>query len=204
MPPKFLFTREKMVATAIELCREKGESGLTARALADRLGCSVKPIFGLFQSMDEVKAAVLAEAGRLYRVRIGAAIAAKSDPPYKAAGLAYIRFADEERELFRLLFMRDRTDERFPAGEGEETAMLLALIQKTTGLSKEAAYRFHLETWIYVHGIATMIATGYLHWEAAFISQALTDCYLGLKQRFLEEEANGGSHSNGKTNQTLS
>ena len=33
-------------------------------------------------------------------------------PPYKASGMAYIRFAKEEKELFKLLFMRDRSDRK--------------------------------------------------------------------------------------------
>ena len=42
----------------------------------------------------------------------------------------------------------------------------------------------HLETWLYVHGIATMIATNYLEWDSEFVSNALTDCYTGLLHRF--------------------
>lgn len=204
MPPKFLFTREKMVETALNLVRKNGAGGLTARALAAELGCSVKPIFGIFQNMEEVKSAVLEEAGRLYRTRLNEEIAASREPPYKAAGLAYIRYADEEKELFKLLFMRDRTGESNIGDETEETRMLLKLIQKTTGFGEEAAYRFHLETWIYVHGIATMIATGYLCWDAAFISEALSDCYWGLKQRLGEGKTEHGGHTNGKADQTVS
>ena len=41
-----------------------------------------------------------------------------------------------------------------------------------------------MEMWIYVHGIATMIATAYLEWDLDFISAALTDAYQGLRLRF--------------------
>ena len=58
------------------------------------------------------------------------------------------------------------------------------MIQQSTGLSYEKAYIFHLEMWIYVHGIATMIATAYLDWEWDAISAMLTDVYEGLKHRF--------------------
>ena len=52
MPPKFRFTREEIVAAALAVTRRSGISGLTARSLAAELGCSVKPIFGLFKSME--------------------------------------------------------------------------------------------------------------------------------------------------------
>ena len=41
--------------------------------------------------------------------------------------------------------------------------------------------------WLYVHGIAAMIATSYLNWDDAFISGALTDAYVGLKYRYSEK-----------------
>lgn len=193
MPPKFRFTREEMIYAAVDIVRESGADALTARALAAKLGCSAKPIFGLFQNMEEVRAAVIEEANRLYQDRLKKAVVEKEYPPYKATGMAYIRFAKEETELFKLLYMRDRSREAPPPTEAEELDGLLSLVQKATGLSREDAFRFHLETWIYVHGIATMIATGYLDWDPAFVSDAVTDCYLGLKYRFCGEEKRNGS-----------
>ena len=59
MPPKFLFTRDQIIEAALRITRRGGLSALTARSLAAELGCSVKPIFGLFRSMEEVQQAVL-------------------------------------------------------------------------------------------------------------------------------------------------
>ena len=52
MPPKFRYTREEMIAAALELVRQGGKDALTARALGAKLGCSAKPIFGLFRNME--------------------------------------------------------------------------------------------------------------------------------------------------------
>ena len=46
------------------------------------------------------------------------------------------------------------------------------------------AYFFHLEMWVYVHGIAAMIATDYLDWDEELISRMLTDAYEGMKERY--------------------
>lgn len=186
MPPKAKFTREDMISAAFELVREQGMEALTARALAARLGTSPKPIFGLFSSMEELQEAVIQRAQALFSERIGREMAEGRFPPYKTSGMAYIRFAQEERALFRLLYMRDRSGEP-PMGEDPNTALMIRLIQKGTGLSREDAWLLHLETWIFVHGIATMIATSYLEWEEEFVSRALTDLYEGLKTRFRKE-----------------
>lgn len=193
MPPRGLFTKEEIIAAALDLVRTEGSAALTARGLAARLGCSVKPIFGLFSGMEQVRRETIAAGYRLYLERLAQAMQTAEYPAYKASGMGYIRFAREERELFHLLFMRDRTGED-PAA-GPETEALITLIQKNTGLSHERAYRLHLESWVFVHGIATMIATGYLNWEPDFISKVVSDCYFGLRDRLLEEEAYGCDHN---------
>ena len=189
MPPKCRFTREEIIQAALDLTAEKGVGALTARGLAQRLGSSAKPIFGLFANMEEVQQEVVKAANLRYQEYLRQDMSAGRYPPYKASGMAYIRFAREQKELFKLLFMRDRTHEEKAAGD--ELEALLGLIQKNMGLSLDDAYRFHLEMWIYVHGIATMIATAYLEWDMDFISAALTDAYQGLRLRFLPKETEG-------------
>ena len=66
--------------------------------------------------------------------------------------------------------------------------VIIPVIMKNTGLSRERAELFHLELWIFVHGIASMIATSYLDWEAETVSDVLTDAYMGLKTRFCATE----------------
>ena len=106
---------------------------------------------------------------------------------YRGMGRAYIRFAKEEPHLFKLLFMRDRSGEKIEENR-EELRPLIDLIKANLGISEDDAYMFHLEMWIYVHGIATMAATSYLDWGDEFVSSVLTDAYTGLKYRFSEPE----------------
>lgn len=183
MPPKFKFTKDEITNAALNVTRRNGLSGMTARALAAELGCSVKPIFGLFKNMEEVQQAVFTSAYNLYQNYLKEDMSKGIYPPYKASGMAYIRFAKEERELFKLLFMRDRSHERIEENK-EEMRPQLELIKQNIGLNEENAYLFHLEMWLYVHGIATMIATSYLDWEDEFVSKVLTDAYIGLKYRY--------------------
>ncbi len=185
MPPKFKFTREEIVKSAVDIVREGGLSHLTARSLGARLGSSPKPIFGLFENMKEVEGEVISSANALYNSYIEEALTSGKYPPYKASGIAYIEFAKNEAELFKLLFMRDRRGENIEENR-EEIRPILGIIMKNLGISEDEAYLLHLELWLYVHGIATMIATSYLDWDTDFISRSLTDVYNGLKQRYTE------------------
>lgn len=193
MPPKSRFTEEQIVSCALEIARAEGMGGVTARAVAGRLGASTKVIFGMFPDMPSLRARVMDAADALYQQRIAREMAAGEYPPYKASGMAYIRFARDEKALFRALFMRDRAREDIRAREGD-LAPFVGIIRDTFGVSDETALRVHLEMWVYVHGIAVMIVTGYLDWDMETVSAMLTDMYQGVVARFAR---NGGENSNG-------
>lgn len=187
MPPKCKFTRQEVVQAALDMTRESGINSVTARALGDWLGSSSRPIFSLFQSMQEVQQEVIQAADTLYQEYLRQDMESGKYPVYKASGMAYIRFAREEKELFKLLFMRDRSGEQISGGS--ELSEIIQIVQRNTGLSEQDATMLHLEMWVYVHGIATMIATSYLEWNWETISRMLTDGYEGIKGRFCGKEA---------------
>jgi hypothetical protein len=138
--------------------------------------------------MDELQGEVIKAANDVYQDFIMKEMSSGKYPPYKASGMAYIRFAKEERELFKLLFMRDRSHED-AYDNTDEADQLIGIIRKNTGLSEKSARMLHLEMWIYVHGIATMLVTNYLDWDWDFISELLTDGYEGIKYRYIAKEA---------------
>lgn len=192
MPPKFKYKREDIIEAAFNLTKKCGISTVTARNLAAELGASTKPIFGFFLNMEEVHREVFDCASRLYHQYLQEDMNDGIYPPYKASGMAYIRFAKEEPELFKWLFMRDRANEGIDESK-DEIRPQLDMIKKNLGLSEEDATLFHMEMWIYVHGIATMCATKYLQWNMEFVSNILSDAYEGLKNRFLKETGHEGN-----------
>lgn len=180
MPPKPKFTKEEVVSAALEIVREQGAEALTARELGARLGSSARPIFTLFGSMEEVKAGVLHRGYALFMEYRRRELETGKYPAYKAIGMAYIRMAAEEKKLFQLLFMRDRSgEERMDHDPG-----VMEVVEQQTGLSGHRAAVFQTEMWVAVHGIATMLATSYLEWDFEQISRMITDLYEGLKGRY--------------------
>ena len=184
MPRKPVSDKETIISAAVEIVRTQGYSALNARALASRLGCSTQPIFSNFRSMEELTQGVLLRALEIYNGFVKSVLeSGRYETPYKANGMAYIRFAMEEPNLFSLLFMRDRRDGKTSVEESTFND-ILPLIMKTTGLTQEQATLFHLEMWTVVHGIASMAATGYLSLDESLASEVLTDAYQGLIHRF--------------------
>ena len=183
MPPKVKVTRETIVKTALDVVRGGGEAALNARLIAALLGCSTQPIFSNFENMDMLKEAITEAAAGMYNGYQEKEVKAGKYPAYKASGMAYIRFAKEEKELFKLLFMCDRAGNVIPEDDELKNRME-KIVQQNTGLGAEESQLFHLEMWAFVHGIAAMFATGYVGLEWELVSKMLTDAYQGLKKQY--------------------
>ena len=181
MPPKVKVTKATILEAAVEIVRREGAQALNARTVAARLGCSTQPVFTNFESMDALRLAVIAQAQCLCDQFRQQEVARGEYPEYKANGMAYIRFAKEERELFRLLYMRDRTGETI---SDVVDPPMEALVQEKVGMDMENARLFHLEMWAYVHGIAAMFATGFCAPDWELVSKMLSDAYQGLKKQY--------------------
>lgn len=186
MPPKLRITREDIINTALEIVRNDGEEALNARSIASKLACSTQPVFSNFSCMNELRLAVIGRAEEIFNERMNAEISAGRYVAYKASGMAYIKFAMEEKELFKLLYMRDRSDEEMHA-EDSLLDRMSGMVTDNTGLQGDKSLLFHLEIWTAVHGIASMVATGYLKLELDLISSMITDIYQGLKLRYERE-----------------
>ena len=184
MPPKQKVAKEDILNAALTLTRQNGFDAVNARAIAALLHCSTQPVFSNYASMEALKSDVLAYAYELYHKRTNDAMSQGRYPPYKASGMAYIQFARDERELFQLLFMCRRSRKESEAADAFWDE-IVQLVSSSTRLDTQSASRLHLEMWIFVHGIAAMIATSYLEFDEELISSMLSDAYLGLKARYL-------------------
>lgn len=194
MPPKIKVTKENIIETALMLVRSSGEASVNARSVAVALNCSTQPVFSNFESMEVLQKAVIKAAYDKYYAYLRAEAESGKYPEYKSYGMAYVRFAMEEKELFKLLFMRDRSREDMsPTGDFDEA---VEMIMKYNDVTRDKAMLMHLECWSCVHGIATMIATSFLTLDLELVSNIITDIYQGIRQRHLSEENKNDCNKN--------
>ena len=187
MPPKTKITKKDIINTSVDLVRSNGKDSINARSIASALNCSTQPIFSNFSSMEELDEAIIKASYEIYISFIKNEVASGKYPKYKSFGMAYIRFAKEEKELFKLLYMRTRKEDDYNE-DSELFDQRTALVEESTGLAKENTSLCHLEMWAYVHGIATMFATGFLSLDWEIVSKTITDVYQGLKKQYGIEE----------------
>lgn len=187
MPPKVKITKEQLIQAGLQFIKEEGHELLHARSLAKKLNISTQPIFRLFSNMESLKEAIRKQALVVYHSYIDEGLEEKL--PFKGTGKKYIQFAKDEPRLFRFLFMDSLHQDyhHVHIEEQERNEELVALIASTAHISMEEARLFQLEIWIFVHGIATMIATQTVQFDDEIISIMLTNVFKGLKQEATHE-----------------
>ena len=182
MPPKAKFSKNEIIEAALHIVRTDGFQALTARALGAKLGSSARPIFTVFESMEEVQQAVIEAAKDCYAEYVEQGLA--MEQAFKGVGTQYIRFAANEPKLFQLLFMTEQ--ETIPSLSGvlpvieQNYEDILLSVQKDYGIGKEAAQRLYEHLWIYSHGIAALCATKVCRFTDAQIEEMLKEVCISL------------------------
>lgn len=189
MPPKAKFTRGQVIATALAIVQECGESALTARELGAKLNSSARPIFTLFSGMEEVVQETARAARDLYNTQY-IAEGLKEELAFRGVGRAYLRFAQEQPQLFRMLFMgknHANLGSVLPQLD-ENYAAILASITSAYGVSERAADGIYRHLWVYTHGIAALYVTGTCTFTEEETNAMLTDVFLALLYQAKREE----------------
>ncbi len=176
MPPKPKFTKEEIVAAALELVSQKGVEALTARELGEALGSSARPIFTVFRNMEELQEAVRAAAMR--RFESYAERTLPDMPLFKQVGMQMVLFGAQEPKLYQLLFMRENRsavsfDDVF--GElGETATICVETIRRDYDLSEADARRLFENVWIYTFGVGALCATRVCHFSVEKLGEMLS------------------------------
>ena len=174
MAPKNKFTKEELVAAALQVVRTKGIEGLTAKTMADELGTSTQPVFTAFGSMEIVRQEVYAAAVRMYDSYVDAGL--KEKIPFFGVGMQYIRFAQQEPELYRFLFLTRAQDQEYSVMKSMRH--LRELVRPTLvnvyHITAEEADLYFRDLWFVVHSLSTLIVTGDCPYSDREIGQILT------------------------------
>lgn len=182
MPPKAKFTRDEIVQAGLNIVRENGMEALSARALGVALGSSARPVFTVFQSMEEVQGEVLEAARSRYDEYVRRGL--EQEPAFKGVGTQYILFAIQEPKLFQLLFMTEQKQSPSVVNVlpmiDDNYGDILRSVQNGYQLSEEQAKQMYRHLWIYTHGIAALCATNMCVFSAEEISGLMTQVFRGV------------------------
>lgn len=173
MPPVRKYSKEDIVNISYEIVKKEGLEGLNARKIASKLNSSVQPIFHNFKNMEEVEILVKEKIFKEYKTIISEAT--DKEKPYLAKGMAYIKFAKDYPEFFKILFMNNEklTPEKFLERDEESSKNVLESGIKVFDLSTKERKEVYLKSWIFAHGIACLVITKTIKYDEKRLKETL-------------------------------
>lgn len=180
MAKALALTKENIVLSAVKLINEEGYSALNARSLAKKIGISTKPLYRIYQNMDEIKNDVIEEIYREYDEFINSKIDSKK--ALLTLCISYVEFANSYKNLFCSLFLsnnlkwnkiEDVLDEKW------NQSTIINMVNKH-GYTFEEAKELFLRMWLYSNGLATLIATNEIDIDEDTITVKLVKAYKSL------------------------
>ena len=162
MPAVKKISKEAAIDAAVEVLRKEGFSAVNARSVAKELGCSTQPLYCSFGNMEELKAALTERAIQMHtrRVRESLRTHEGNDSRYSSYGMGFVKFAAEEKQLFRWLYLEGRQTGPYRSDVLE--AEVIRTIVDEFGYSEETAREFHRDMTYYSYGLAILANTGHL------------------------------------------
>ena len=162
MPAVKKISKDRIIDAAIQVLRDGGFSAVNARSVARKLGCSTQPIYLSFQNMDELKAALTERAIGMHTQRVRASLRAHegNDSRYSSYGMGFVKFAAEEKQLFRWLYLEG--EQLGPYQNDVLLPEVIDVIVEEFGYNEEVARRFHQDMIYYSYGLAILANTDHL------------------------------------------
>lgn len=193
MTQRAFFTKEAIIEAAFTVTREQGWESVTARNIAKRLGSSTMPIYSSMRSMDEIQAEV---RGRAEQLLLDFQSRDYGDDNPMNMAMGYVTFARDERHLFRFLF--DFKGKRPAAREDSGSAVPLdqVIAAGPVHLADQVPTAMRdpriLKSWIFTHGLASMVSAGVLDLPDEKIRSLLLEsgaAFFGFEE--MKEKENG-------------
>lgn len=156
--PKQRITKETVVDAAFEIARASGMEQVLVKNIAEKIGCSVQPIYSYCRNMDGLRQEVVAKTTAFIRAFV--ATHGEGDDPFAKTGRAYLQLAREEPNLFKIFILHPRKgvaslEDLYRSETDPDMAKRIAAGR---GLTLAQARQLHLQMLIYTVGMGTIFA----------------------------------------------
>ena len=172
MPAAKKVSKDEIIDAAVDVLRDGGFSAINARSVAKKLGCSTQPIYFSFKNMEELKAALTERAVRMHtrHVRDLLRIHEGNDSRYSSYGMGFVKFAAEEKQLFRWLYLEGV--QSGPYQNDVLTPEIIDVITDEFGYTADTARLFHRDMIYFTYGLAILANTDHLNLTESELREA--------------------------------
>ncbi|MGO5435291.1 TetR/AcrR family transcriptional regulator [Enterococcus cecorum] len=182
-----VYTKDQILKAAHEVVLESGFEKFTARNVAKKMGISTQPIYLEFKNMEDLKRTLLQKIQTdLTRKFMSQPI---TGDLIVDAPVHYIEFALKKPKLFKALFVDPKGGGPIMYEYSVEFYKELSKQSRRFGkLPKEDYELLHLETWVVVNGLITMLLAGIITLTREelieLVQQLIEDISEGKKFKF--------------------
>lgn len=156
--PKQRITKEMVVSAAFDIARSSGMEKVLVKNIADKIGCSVQPIYSYCKNMDGLRQDVADKVRHFIQQYMADHI--DKNNLFASTGKAYLQLAKEEPNLFKIFILHKRTGITSLSDlyEKEANPKAAQAIADEWGVSISKARELHLNMLIYTIGIGTIFS----------------------------------------------
>lgn len=175
-----LIDKKIITNTALLMVKKDGWDSINARSLAKELGVSTKPLYRIYNNMDEIKKDLYDAIYKIYDEFITKRVDNKN--ALVTLCVAYIEFAKENKNLFNCLFLSNNLNWKSiddVLNEKWNQSTIINLVNKH-GYSFESAKTLFMHVWTYANGLATLIATNNIEMDDKDIIKRMVKIYKDL------------------------
>lgn len=180
MPPKIKITKEMILDASFEIIRSKGHEHLNVRTIAEYLKCSTQPVLYNYKTVDEIREAVYRKADEYHTAYIMPEDG--DENAMLSLGLNYVRFGQEEKNLFRFLFQTNQFGGMDIATlmENPDLSGIILVISKGLDCDAKEAREMFLTFFTIAHGLASLLANNAMKYDEEQSKKMLRNVFFGM------------------------
>ena len=170
MPAISKISKDMILESGLKIIKEEGIDKLNVRNIANKLNCSTQPIMYHYKNMNLLKE-------ELYNIvdNYHSQFLMKENINYNPLlniGLQYIKFAEQEKNLFKFLFQSDKFsnfnfDDLIDNNE-EGLKEIFKTIEKETKIDKNSIKEAFKLLFITAHGLASLLANNSINYNEKY------------------------------------
>ncbi len=189
MPPIPKISKKMILEKGMLIIQSEGIENLNVRNIANKLNCSTQPIMYYYKNMDILKEELYNRADEYHSNYL--MMIEQNKNPLLGIGLRYIKFAVEERNLFKFLFQSDKFSKfnfkDLINNNEKELDAIFEVIQKVANLTRAQSKNLFEAIFISAHGIASLIANNSIIYDELYCTKILENSFEGILMKMKEK-----------------
>ena len=179
MPKASTITKEMIIEAAFEIVKTEGFVALSARNAAKKIGCSTQPIYWIYENMEVLKQDVISHMTIFLNNKIHSY--KKTGKPFLDVGLGYIHVAFAEPMLFKSIYVDNIFNIKLT--DILPNAAVIEVMSKELDIPEKQLQELASKSWIFAHGLASLVATEMIEYDEEKIEQLLSSFFEDISKQ---------------------